>query len=41
LAQCESHPDHQGRADTQAWRRALEANEPWNFDWSQHQPRRP
>ena len=41
LAQCESHPDHQGRADSQAWRRALEANEPWSFDWSQHQPRRP
>jgi len=33
LAECESLPQDQQRAETKAWRRALEANAPWNFAW--------
>jgi hypothetical protein len=33
LEKCESLPPDQQRGETTAWRQALDANEPWSFDW--------
>jgi hypothetical protein len=33
LVKCESLPEDQQRGETKTWRKALEANEPWSFDW--------